>query len=48
MARTDNARRVTALEMETARRAYVLAMGTDEERAAKAALVTLIEKARQR
>jgi hypothetical protein len=48
MARTDNARRVTALDLETARRAWVLAMGTADERAARAAYVALVEKAKQR
>lgn len=40
-------KKVTALDLETARRAWVLAMGTDDERRARAALVDLIEKARR-
>lgn len=47
MARTNDTRRVTALDLETARRAWVLAMGTDDERQARAVLVDLIEKARR-
>lgn len=47
MGRTDDTNRVTAVDIETARRVWVWAMGTPQEAGARHLLVELVERARR-